>query len=135
MDTSRRLGNLYTNDSLVTSTHCPKGLTTWVPFLHPPLAHGSFCAQTQGHRFLGRAVQFQPWVGVCGTGQRELAVLTMRPFPLRRAHRTKQEHALVNVQFSSVAQSCPTLCNPMDRSTPGFLVHHQLLELAQTPIH
>ena len=32
------------------------------------------------------------------------------------------------VQFSSVTQSCPTLCNPMDRSTPGLPVHHQLLE-------
>ena len=32
-------------------------------------------------------------------------------------------------QFSSVAQSCPTLCNPMDCSTPGFPVHHQLLGL------
>ena len=34
-------------------------------------------------------------------------------------------------QFSSVAQSCPTLCNPMDCSTPGFPVHHQLQELTQ----
>ena len=39
------------------------------------------------------------------------------------------------VQFSSVAQSCPTLCNPMDCSTPGFPVHHQLPELAQTHVH
>ena len=37
--------------------------------------------------------------------------------------------------FSSVAQSCPTLCNPMDCSTPGVPVHHQLLELAQIPVH
>ena len=36
------------------------------------------------------------------------------------------------VQFSSVTQSCPTLCNPMDCSTPGFTVLHHLLELAQT---
>ena len=34
-----------------------------------------------------------------------------------------------SVQFSSVAQSCPTLCNPMNRSTPGLPVHHQLLSL------
>ena len=40
-----------------------------------------------------------------------------------------------SVQFSSVAQSCPTLCNPMDCSTPGFSVHHQLLELPQTHVH
>ena len=40
-----------------------------------------------------------------------------------------------SVQFSSVAHSCPTLCNPMDCSTPGFPVHHQFLELAQTHVH
>ena len=39
------------------------------------------------------------------------------------------------VQFSSVAQLCPTLCSPMDHSTPGFPVHHQLPELAQTHVH
>ena len=38
-------------------------------------------------------------------------------------------------QFSSVAQSCPTLCNPMNRSTPGLTVHHQLLEFTQTHVH
>ena len=39
-----------------------------------------------------------------------------------------------SVQFSSVAQLCQILCSPMDYSTPGFPVHHQLLELAQSPI-
>ena len=39
------------------------------------------------------------------------------------------------VQFSSVAQSCPTLCNPMNPSTPGLPVHHQLLESTQTHVH
>ena len=38
-------------------------------------------------------------------------------------------------QFSSVTQSCPTLCDPMDCSTPGFPVHHQLLEFTQTHVH
>ena len=37
-----------------------------------------------------------------------------------------------SVQLSSVAQSCPTLCDPMDRSTPGLPVHHQFLEFTQT---
>ena len=41
----------------------------------------------------------------------------------------------VSVQFSSVTQSCLTLCNPMDCSTPGLPVHHQLPELAQTQVH
>ena len=38
-------------------------------------------------------------------------------------------------QFSSVAQSCPTLWDPMNHSTPGLLVHHQLLEFTQTHVH
>ena len=40
-----------------------------------------------------------------------------------------------SVQFSSVTQSCPTFCDPMDCSTPGFPVHHQLPEPAQTHVH
>ena len=47
----------------------------------------------------------------------------LRPFPL------------FSSQFSSVAQSCPTLCNPMNRSTPGLPVHHQLPEFTQTHVH
>ena len=39
------------------------------------------------------------------------------------------------IQFSSVAQSCPTLCDSVDCSTPGLPVHHQLPELAQTHVH
>ena len=39
------------------------------------------------------------------------------------------------VQFSSVAQSCPTLCDPMNRSTPGLSVHHHLPEFTQPHIH
>ena len=41
----------------------------------------------------------------------------------------------LTVQFSSVAQSCPTLCNPMDYSTPGLPVHHWTLEFTQTHLH
>ena len=40
-----------------------------------------------------------------------------------------------HVQFSSVAQSCPTLCDPMDYSMPGLSVHHQLLDFTQTHVH
>ena len=43
--------------------------------------------------------------------------------------------AFVSVQFSLVTQSCLTLCNPMNCSTPGLPVHHQLLEPAQTHVH
>ena len=40
-----------------------------------------------------------------------------------------------SAQFNSVTQSCLTLCNPMDCSTPGLPVHHQLLEFTQTHVH
>ena len=40
-----------------------------------------------------------------------------------------------SIQFCSVAQSCLTLCNPMDCSTPGFPVHHQFPEFTQTHVH
>ena len=39
------------------------------------------------------------------------------------------------IQFSSVDQSCPTLCDPVDCSTPGLPVHHQLPEFTQTHVH
>ena len=44
-------------------------------------------------------------------------------------------HVWMWVQFSSVAQSCLALCNPMNRSTPGLPVHHQLPESIQTHAH
>ena len=44
------------------------------------------------------------------------------------------ENVFPPYQFSSVAQSCLTLCDPMDCSTPGFPVHHQLWELTQTHV-
>ena len=47
------------------------------------------------------------------------------------AHRV----GIPSVQFSSVTQSCPALCDPMDCSTPGLPVHHQLPEFPQTHVH
>ena len=46
-----------------------------------------------------------------------------------------KNHCGQGLQFISVAQSCPTLCNPMNCSTPGLPVHHQLLEFTQTHAH
>ena len=43
--------------------------------------------------------------------------------------------AQIGIQFSSVSQSCPTLCDPMNRGMPGLPVHHQLPEFAQTHAH
>ena len=44
-------------------------------------------------------------------------------------------YSLSSVQFSSVTQSCPIICDPMNLSTPGLHVHHQLPEFTQTHIH
>ena len=49
--------------------------------------------------------------------------------------RFKREETYVSVQFSSVTQSCLTLCDPMNHSMPGLPVHHQLLEFTQTHAH
>ena len=46
-----------------------------------------------------------------------------------------QQNFQHNVQFSLVTQSCPTLCDPMNLSTPGLPVHHHLPEFTQTHIH
>ena len=48
---------------------------------------------------------------------------------------SRQEYWTVHYQFSSVAQLCPTLCNPMNCSTPGLPVRHQLPEFTQTHVH
>ena len=77
-------------------------------------------------------------------GQRLIALAYQSPLALRwdRLHYVVYVPELHmgfsrerGVQFSSVAQLHLTLCDPMDCSTPGFPVHHQLLELAQTHVH
>ena len=47
----------------------------------------------------------------------------------------REEFLMSSVQFSSVTQSCPTLCDPMNCSTPGLPVHHQFPEFTQTHVH
>ena len=58
----------------------------------------------------------------------ELDLIKVKPFVFQK---TPTE----SVPFSSVAQSCPALCNPMNRSMPGLPVHHQLPEFTQTHVH
>ena len=57
------------------------------------------------------------------------------PLPLGPASSSLSLFSSVCVQFSSVALSCPTLWDPVDCSTPGFPVHHQLPEFTQTHVH
>ena len=63
--------------------------------------------------------------------------LRIRPTPSSTVKSRNQMLAsfIQKLQFSSVAQSCPTLCNPMDCITPGLPIHHQLLEFTQTHVH
>ena len=55
--------------------------------------------------------------------------------PLEKALLDIYNQSRGSVQFSSVTQSCLTLCDPMNRSTPGLPVHHQLPEFTQTHVH
>ena len=61
----------------------------------------------------------------------ELRYPTMQADSLLLSHQGRLLSQFSSVQFSSVAQSCLTLCNPMNHSTPGFPVHHHLLEFTQ----
>ena len=54
---------------------------------------------------------------------------------LQYAGRSPESIYVLDYSFSSVTQSCPTLCNPMNSSTPGLPVHHQLPESTQTHVH
>ena len=62
-----------------------------------------------------------------------------RKVVLKNVQTIRQLHSspilVSSFQFSSVTQSCPTLCNPMNHSTPGLPVHHQLPEFTQTHVH
>ena len=55
--------------------------------------------------------------------------------PWRLSLKDVWESSKMTLQFSSVAQSCPTLCDPMNRSMPDLPVHHQLLEFNQIHVH
>ena len=61
--------------------------------------------------------------------------LLMAKFRLKLKKGGKTTRLFSSVQFSSVAQSCPTLCDPMNLRTPGLPVHHQLQEFTQTQVH
>ena len=66
------------------------------------------------------------------TCRQGLCLMPSTPLPLNHSG---PECCFSSVQFSSVTQSCPTLCDPMNRSMPGLPVHHQLPEFTQTHVH
>ena len=74
-----------------------------------------------------RPFRLHPWDSAAPISQQRVGLLPLGP--------SKGWFSRERIQFSSVAQSGLTLCDPMDSSTPGFPVHHQLPELAQTHVH
>ena len=82
------------------------------------------------------------WVPVIVVGEVTRSWLDTTDFVCRNVWRWRgwtstrktNPQVTINYQFSSVTQSCPTLCDPMDYSTPGLPVHHQLPEFTQTHV-
>ena len=81
---------------------------------------GIRCGQVKQPMWWGRDAE---WVKRSGVGNAKVAL-----------GRVQSRHMADSVQFSSVSQSCLTLCDPMNHSTPGFSVHHQLPEFTQTHV-
>ena len=99
-------------------------------------------ASWPAYRFLKRQVR---WSGIpISLGNNKCRDTAMKIFqteaprvkrPKNKTNKQKTNKKTSSVQFSSVDQSCPTLCDPMNRSTPGLPVHHQLPEFTQTHVH
>ena len=80
------------------------------------------------------AIKRSQWMN----SQAAVVNLTMSALTFNRCHWQVPLWSAMNkyiLQIRSVAQSCPTLCNPMNRSTPGLPIHHQLPEFTQTHVH
>ena len=87
------------------------------------------------HRKYGkRIILLETAHGCCQFGYIILGTQILKRIGIQDQSREALDY-LHSVQFSSVTQSCPTLCDPMNRSTPGLPVHHQLPEFSQTHVH
>ena len=85
-----------------------------------------------------KAVLRRKFIAIQAFLKKEENNLTYHLKELGKEEQTKPEvsnREKVNVQFSSVTRSCPTLCDPMNHSTPGLALHHQLPKFTQTHIH
>ena len=84
---------------------------------------------------------YEDCIGQCslralqGAWHAENAHSVMEQMKIKEAGRVTSGHIIRSDQIRSVAQSCPALCDPMNRSTPGLPVHHQLPEFTQTHVH
>ena len=95
----------------------------------------AFIAMDQVQSLVGELRSCKP-EGAQKKKKRKISVYIRNNHQRRNKQRqNKTSIFLLSVQFSSVTQLCPTLCNPMDCIRPGFPVHHQHRELAQIHIH
>ena len=102
-----------------------------IELLSPALAGGFFITEPSGKPILFIVVRIY---------QFQSLNLSLPPYPLVAPTKIKTKEKINDTQgilltIISVAQSCPTLCDPMNHSTPGLPVHHQLLESTQTHVH
>jgi len=97
----------------------------------PPIPN-SFEATTVGKSLRSLLQLFRPDIISAGTKRAAVRIGRNMETAENRLMRTEEVSAH---QFSSVAQSCPILCDPMNHSTPGLPVHHQLQEFTQTQVH
>ena len=98
----------------------PKNCCFWTVVLEKILESPLDCKEIKPVHLKGN----QPWILIGGTDAEVEAPI------LRQCDMSAK-----SLQFSSVAQSCPTLCDLMNHSTPGLPVHHQLPESTQTHVH
>ena len=80
---------------------------------------------------IGHLVEKKKKITISGIGNLAIYVKTLNVANLKPSDSTHK----IYLQFSSVAQSCPTLRDPMNHSVPGLPVHHQLPEFTQTHVH
>ena len=88
-------------------------------------------AKSQTHLSYWTKLNWRDWAWTCTSlhsHQQKIGLKIYWAWPMKEMGKTTRP-------FSSVAQSCLTLCNPMNRSTPGLPVHHQLPEFTQTHVH
>ena len=84
--------------------------------------------------YWGQKLKWKIWLEYW-TGFQDTEQWKMIKEALHLTNGTQKPDGTVKIGFSSVAQSCPTLCDPMNRSTPGLTIHHQLPEFTQTHVH
>ena len=101
-------------------------------FFHDPVDVGNLISGSSA--FFKTSLNIGKWGCRCGEEGTDCS-FCFSPTPANASLLLGACDEVPALQFSSVAQSCPTLCNPMNCSTPGLPVHHQLPEFTQTHVH